>query len=252
MRPRAAAQSGPRRRLRRHALRADVRPAVVDSSVVGRSFAPVTCARRAGPLALLRQDDRRNQPGLSRACSGDGGRLFRAAGAADLSVLPRNDGRRETRSKCSTRWTSISRRVLHGEQKLRLSRAGRGRRHADVPVDGHRRHDKKGGALTFVDVDDQGRPTRRGEHVADATRVDRRAKLRRPAMTTQLDLADGRRPLSSTRRLPPISRTTLALYRRRLGRPQSDAHRHRLRQEGRHSRRVRARHARHGLSRPGA
>ena len=66
---------------------------MVDQSAVGRSFTPVTARVEPGRLRFFLDTLGETQSGLpgcaSRARAGYAG----AAGAADLSVLPRNDGR---------------------------------------------------------------------------------------------------------------------------------------------------------------
>ena len=74
------------------------------------------CRTRAA--AVLPRDARRDQSGLHGCRRREGRRLCRNAGAADLSVLPGNDGRRtglRIPRPCSA---STSSSVLHGEQRF--------------------------------------------------------------------------------------------------------------------------------------
>ena len=153
------------------------------------------------------------------------------------------------------------RRMLHGEQQLHLPRDGPCRRPlrfepriADI-------YDKKGGALEFVRARDAvtnqhgelvGRaalPDGDGGHVATAARghcsMPSRIRARRLSRATTIEVGSALPPL----RAEPISRADARAVLRRLGRPQPDPRRHRLRARRRHGRRVRARHAVDGLPR---
>ena len=89
-----AAQSRPRRRLRRDAVRARLRPDHGRSIRCRAQLYAGHRARRARTAALLPRYARRTQSGLSRRGGRARRRLFGDAGAADLSVLPGDDGRR--------------------------------------------------------------------------------------------------------------------------------------------------------------
>ena len=64
--------------------------------------------------------------------------------------------------------------------------------------------------------------------------------MSRPDLRTPLQVGDALPAAASCR---PITRLDAGAVLRRLGRPQPDPRRHRLRARGRHARRVRARHA---------
>ena len=103
-----AAQSRPRRRLRRHALRTRLRPDMVDQSAVGRSFTPVTAHVEPGRLRFFLDTLGERNPVYTRCRGRARRRLCRDAGAADLPVLPGNDGRRTAVRIPDRAWRSIS------------------------------------------------------------------------------------------------------------------------------------------------
>ena len=165
-----AAQSRPRRRLRRHPLRTRLRPDMVDHSVVGRSLAPVTAHVEPGRLRFFRETLGETNPVYTRCRRRESRRLRRDAGAADLSVLPGNDGRRtglRIPRPCSAPTSSS---VLHGEQRFTYR--------APVMVGDTLRFepriasitDKKGGAMTLAVVETKV-TNQHGVHVADCSRT---------------------------------------------------------------------------------
>ena len=116
-------------------------------------------ARRARAPAVFPRDARRAQSGLPRRRGGEGGRLCRDAGAADLPVLPGDDGRRtglRIPRPCSA---SISRRCCMANSAS-PTRARRGRRHPDVRAAHRQRHREEGRR------DDAGRRRNQGDQPA--------------------------------------------------------------------------------------
>ena len=75
-------------------------------------------ACRAGRLRFFLETLGESNPRLSRCSRRAGCRLCRAAGAADLSVLPRNDGRRTEPFEFLNALGIDLARVLHGEQRF--------------------------------------------------------------------------------------------------------------------------------------
>ena len=92
--PCIAAQSRSRRRLRRHPLRTRLRNRHGRSIRRRSQLHAGHRTRRTGAASLLPRYAGRERSAVPRCRRPLGSRLRRTAGAADLSVLPRNDGRR--------------------------------------------------------------------------------------------------------------------------------------------------------------
>ena len=71
---------------------------MVDQSAVGRAFTPVTARVEPGRLRFFLNTLGEDNPVYRDAEAARGSRLCGDAGAADLSVLPGDDGRRPSRS----------------------------------------------------------------------------------------------------------------------------------------------------------